>query len=133
MYLLDTNICIYIIKKKPKEVLKKLKSKRTDRIFISSLTIAELEYGVEKSQHKDKNKFALLEFLSIYSIIFFDDKDAVTYGKIRTQLEQIGKPISEIDMLLAAQAVRKNLIFVTNNMKEFERVDNLQVENWAYK
>lgn len=131
MYLLDTNICIYIIKKKPPEVLATLQTKSKSGIAVSSLTVAELEYGIEKSEAKEKNRISLIELLSIFTIIPFDDKDAVEYGRIRTDLERKGTVIGDIDMLLAAQARCKELIFVTNNSKEFDRVENLRLENWV--
>jgi len=130
MHLLDTNICIYIIKKKPIEVLKVLKKKSIKEIYISSITVAELEYGVEKSNYPEKNKVSLLEFLSIFHIIKFDDKDANEFGKIKVQLEKIGKIIGPMDLLIAAQAKSKKLILVTNNVKEFKRVKGLKIENW---
>ena len=130
MYLLDTNICIYIIKKKPADVLKTLKTKSKKDIYISSITIAELEYGIAKSQFPEKNKIALIEFLSIFNILPFDDNDAVDFGKIKKELEKKGKIIGPMDLLLAAQAKSKKLILVTNNTKEFERVEGLKIENW---
>ena len=84
MYLLDTNICIYVIKKKPVDVLKTLKTKSKKDIYVSSITIAELEYGVAKSQFPEKNKIALIEFLSIFNILPFDDADAAEFGMIKT-------------------------------------------------
>ncbi len=131
MYLLDTNICIYIIKKKPADVLKILKTKLKKDIYISSITIAELEYGVAKSQFPEKNKIALIEFLSIFNILPFDDNDAVNFGIIKTELEKTGKIIGPMDLLLAAQAKTKKLILVNNNTKEFSRVKELKIENWV--
>ena len=131
MYLLDTNICIYIIKKKPVDVLKTLKTKSKKDIYVSSITIAELEYGVAKSQFPEKNKIALIEFLSIFNILPFDDNDALNFGIIKKNLEKIGKIIGPMDLLLAAQAKTKNLILVTNNTKEFYRVEGLKIENWV--
>ena len=131
MYLLDTNICIYIIKKKPVDVLKTLKTKSKKDIYVSSITIAELEYGVAKSQFPEKNKIALIEFLSIFNILPFDDIDAVEFGMIKTDLEKKGKIIGPMDLLIAGQAKSKKLILVTNNIKEFERVDGLKLENWV--
>lgn len=131
MYLLDTNICIYIIKKKPADVLKILKTKSKKDIYVSSITIAELEYGIAKSQFPEKNKIALIEFLSIFNILLFNDNDAVTFGEIKNELEKEGKLIGPMDLLLAAQAKSKKLIMVTNNIKEFERVKGLKVENWV--
>ena len=130
MYLLDTNICIYIIKKKPADVLKTLKTKSKKDIYISSITIAELEYGIAKSQFPEKNKIALIKFLSIFNILPFDDNDAVDFGEIKKELEKKGKIIGPMDLLLAAQAKSKKLILVTNNTKEFERVEGLKIENW---
>jgi tRNA(fMet)-specific endonuclease VapC len=127
MYLLNTNICIYIIKKKPAEVLKTLKTKLKKNVYVSSITIAELEYGVAKSQFPEKNKIALIEFLSIFNIIPFDDTDAVEFGMIKTDLEKKGKLIGPMDLLIASQAGSKKLILVTNNTKEFGRVENLKI------
>lgn len=131
MYLLDTNICIFAIKKSPEKVLKKLKEKISDGIYISSLTVAELEFGVENSQKIEKNRIALLKFLSIFNILNFDDSDAIDYGRLKTDLRKQGQIIGPIDMLLAAQALNKELIFVTNNVKEFERVKGLKIEDWS--
>ena len=131
MYLLDTNICIYIIKKKPVDILKTLKIKSKKDIYVSSITIAELEYGVAKSQFPEKNKISLIEFLSIFNILPFDDTDAVEFGMIKTDLEKKGNIIGPMDLLLAAQAKTKKLILVTNNVKEFERVEGLKIENWV--
>ncbi|MCB1179009.1 MAG: type II toxin-antitoxin system VapC family toxin [Leptospiraceae bacterium] len=131
MYLLDTNICLYIIKKKPVEVLKILKTKLKKEIYISSITIAELEYRIAKSQFPEKNKIALIEFLSIFHILAFDENDAVHFGIIKTDLERTGKTIGPMDLLLASQAKTKQLILVTNNTKEFERVGGLKLENWV--
>ncbi len=133
MYLLDTNICIYIIRKKPVEVLKTLKTKLKKDICISSITIAELEYGVSKSQFPEKNKIALIEFISIFNILPFDDNDAVEFGAIKTDLEKKGRIIGPMDLLIAAQAKSKKLILVTNNLKEFERVEGIKTENWVKK
>ncbi len=131
MYLLDTNICIFAIKKRPESVLKKLKEKISDGIYISSLTVAELEFGVENSQKIENNRIALLKFLSIFNILNFDDSDAIDYGRLKTDLRKQGRIIGPIDMLLAAQALNKELIFVTNNVKEFERVKGLKIEDWS--
>jgi len=131
MYLLDTNICIYIIKKKPLDVLTILKTKSKTDIYISSITIAELEYGIAKSQFPEKNKIALIEFLSIFNILPFDDTDAVEFGKIKADLEKKGTIIGPMDVLIAAQVKSKKLILVTNNIKEFERVQGIKIENWV--
>jgi tRNA(fMet)-specific endonuclease VapC len=131
MYLLDTNICIYAIKNKPISVLEKIKENSKLGIYISSLTIAELEYGIENSNRVKENRVSLIKFLSIFNILSFDDKDAIPYGKLKAKLKKEGTIIGPIDMLLAAQALSKDLILVTNNTKEFERIENLKLENWV--
>jgi tRNA(fMet)-specific endonuclease VapC len=130
-YLLDTNICIYIINKKPAAVLKKVQSMQPGQIAISTITIAELEYGAARSRYPDRNRIALLEFLFPFTILDFDQKASMEYGRIRTLLESRGRPVGPMDLLLAAQAKAHNLILVTNNEKEFARVDGLRIENWA--
>lgn len=129
MYLLDTNICIYAIKKKPIYVLEQIKEKSRLGIYISALTVAELEFGIENSTKIEENRIALLKYLSLFNILPFDDKDAIPYGKLKSRLRKEGQIIGPIDMLLAAQALSKDLIFVTNNTKEFERIENLKLEN----
>ncbi len=129
-YLLDTNICIYIINKRPASVLDTIRSKHPDEISISSITIAELNYGAERSRNPHLNRIAILEFLIPFSLLDFDQRSAFCYGKIRKKLESKGTPIGPMDLLLASQATAYNLIFVTHNIKEFERIDNLRLENW---
>ena len=131
-YLLDTNICIYIIKKRPPVVLKRVQSKQPGQIAISTITLAELEYGIARSRFPDRNRIALLEFLFPFAILDFDQKACFDYGRIRVSLEVRGKPIGPMDLLLAAQAKSRNLILVTNNEKEFKRVEGLQIENWIH-
>ena len=131
MYLLDTNICIFAIKKKSEILLHRIKENSKLEIFISALTIAELEFGIEKSLQKDNNRIALIKFVSIFNILPFDDQDAISYGKLKAQLVKAGKIIGPIDMLLAGQAISKNLILVTNNTNEFQRVSNLHIEDWT--
>ena len=117
MYLLDTNICIYAIKKKPISVLEHIKEKSKVGIYISALTIAELEYGIEFSSKIEENGIALLKFISLFNVLPFDDKDAIPYGVLKVELKRRGEIIGPIDMLLAAQAISKDLIFVANNTK----------------
>ena len=131
IYLLDTNICIYIINKKPPAVVKRIQSKQPEQIAISSITLSELEYGIVRSRYPDRNRIALLEFLIPFMILDFDQMASVVYGWIRSFLESKGKPIGPMDLLLAAQAMSRNMILVTNNEKEFNRIDGLQTENWA--
>ena len=130
MYLLDTNTCIFIKNKKPSRVLKKLQKKIHKRISISSITIAELQFGVYNSQNPGKNRISLTEFLSPFEILNFDDNDAEEFGILRSNLKMKGNLIGPYDMLIPAQAIRKNLILVTNNTKEFKRIKNLKIEDW---
>ena len=130
MYLLDTNICIFIKNKKPVHVLEKLHREIEKKIYISSITIAELQYGVYNSQHIEKNRISLTEFLAPFEIINFDDDDAEEFGKLRSYLKQKGQVIGSYDMQIAAQAIAKKLILVTNNTDEFKRIKNLEIEDW---
>jgi len=130
-YMLDTNICIYTIKNKPASVVKKFLEKNPDEMCISSITFAELMYGVEKSQAIERNKLALSLFLSPLTIVDFDGYAAAEYGKIRADLEKNGTPIGSLDTLIAAHAKSEGLTLVTNNTREFLRVDGLTVEDWA--
>lgn len=131
MYMLDTNICIYIIKKKPLEIIEKFRSFSASEIGISSITLAELEYGVSKSQHVEKNREALAMFVSPLEILDFDSSASAVYGEIRAELEKTGNIIGSMDMLIAAHALSVNATLVANNIKEFERVKHLRVENWV--
>jgi tRNA(fMet)-specific endonuclease VapC len=131
MYLLDTNICIYAIKQKHEKLLILLNEKSGEGLFISSLTVAELEFGVQNSQQVDRNRIALLKFLSYFNILNFEGSDAIEYGRIKTELRKRGQIIGQIDLLLAAQAVNREMTLVTNNMKEFQRVRGLNIEDWS--
>lgn len=130
-YLLDTNICIYIIKRKPIEVFAKLRELTIGSVGISSITLAELHYGIEKSLFPDKNREALEKFLTPIEIIDFGFDASNEYGKIRAELERKGTPIGPFDMLIAAHAKCLNVILVTNNEREFERIAGLKIENWS--
>lgn len=129
-YMLDTNICIYAIKKNPIQVLEKFSATNKSDMCISSITFAELEFGVCKSNDPAKNKLTLMLFLAGIKILPFDEAAAIEYADIRTALERRGTPIGANDLLIAAHARSLQLTLVTNNVKEFERVDGLQVENW---
>lgn len=130
-YLLDTNICIHIIKRHPQSVLKRFQLLKFGDVGISSVTLAELEYGIAKSQRRTQNKGALEQFLIPLEILPFDDLAAEAYGVIRFELEKKGIPIGPLDLMIAAHAYSANLVLVTNNLKEFERIPNLAVENWV--
>lgn len=130
-YLLDTNICIYIIKKRPVQVLKMFTSLAVGDIGISSITLAELQFGVMKSSNPEKNQEALDKFLSPLEILDFGFQSAIEYGTIRAALEKKGTPIGPLDTLIAAHAKSLGLTLVTNNVKEFKRVSGLKIEDWA--
>ena len=130
-YMLDTNICIYAIKNRPKQVFEKIKENLFCGLCISAITLAELEHGVEKSLYPERNRAALLQFLSILDVLPFDDDAATEYGKICADLQRKGTPIGTMDMLIAGHARAEHVILVTNNTREFERVDGLRLENWA--
>ena len=131
-YLLDTNICIYIINEKPKKILQKFERYPIHEFGISSITQAELQYGVAKSKNKNTNQSALDEFLMPLTILpFHGEKLVVCYGDIRALLESRGKTIGPLDMLIAAHALSLDLTIISNNIKEFSRVPNLKCENWV--
>ena len=131
MYMLDTNICIYAMKNKPEAVLQRFKSNLHHGLCISAITLAELQHGVAKSANPERNASALLQFLSILSVLPFDDLAAVEYGKICADLQRKGTSIGTMDMLIAAHARSENMVLVTNNVREFVRVPGLEIENWA--
>lgn len=130
-YMLDTNICIYVIKNKPAVVRENFTSHDIEGVCISSITLAELMHGAEKSQYKEKTKKAIMSFLAPIKILDFDGEAAFEYGKIRASLEMNGKIIGPMDMLIAAHARSRSLVLVTNNTREFERVEDLILENWV--
>jgi tRNA(fMet)-specific endonuclease VapC len=129
-YLLGTDTCIYIINRKSASVLKKMQGTDPELVGISSLTVAELEYGMARSRFPERNRAVLLNFLAPFAILDFDRGAAAIYGDIRVSLEKRGRPIGPHDLLLAAQARSRDLVLVTNNLREFRRVDGLRVENW---
>lgn len=130
-YMLDTNICIYTIKHKPPEVIKAFLCHEPDDMCISSITYGELMHGVEKSQAVERNRAAITLFLSAISILPFDSDAAEKYGEVRADLERKGTPIGPMDMLIAGHARSRGLILVTNNTREFFRVNELEVEDWT--
>ena len=133
-YLLDTNICITMIKQRPLRVMEKFRACDVGDIGISAITVSELWYGVAKSLNqasKAANSKALRQFLLPLNVVNFDDRAAEAYGEIRAALEQAGEPIGGMDLLIAAQAVSLGIPLVTNNERKFTRVPDLIVENWA--
>ena len=130
MYLLDTNTCIFLKNKKPEHVLSRLRDAIDDGVYLSSISVAELQFGVYSSQHIEKNRLSLTEFLAPFEILEFDDADAEEFGKLRSDLKVRGEPIGPYDMLIAAQALARDLILVTNNTGEFTRIQGLKLEDW---
>jgi tRNA(fMet)-specific endonuclease VapC len=133
MFLIDTNICIYIINDHPPEVIQKFREIGVGNICISSITVSELQYGACKSKQIKKNIKRLDEFLSPFEILAYDENASHYYGRIRSQLEKQGNIIGPLDMLIAAHAISRELAIITNNTKEFRRIRSLKVENWVGK
>ena len=131
MYMLDTDICIYIIKRKPKSALKRLESLQPEQLALSAITFAELMNGAKKSRQVEANVAKLNELAELIEIRPFDQKAAVFYGDVRSTLEKKGNIIGSNDLLIAAHALSLDWILVTNNEKEFKRVDGLRIENWV--
>ena len=129
--MLDTDTCIYLIRQKSERVLKKIKETIGDGIAISAITLAELEFGVAKSGSPEKNAKALAQMLTPINILPFDAEASAEYGILRNTLENSGYVIGPMDMLIAAHAKSEKLTVVTNNVKEFERVEKLRIENWV--
>ncbi len=130
-YLIDTNICIYVMNKRPPEVIQKFKNTEIGQIGISSITVSELYYGVSKSNLQTQNANRLEEFLTPFEILSYDENASKFYGAIRSQLESQGSVIGPLDILIAAHALSNDLVIVTNNEKEFNRIESLKIENWA--
>jgi tRNA(fMet)-specific endonuclease VapC len=130
-YMLDTNICIYIIKERPEQVIERLRHTSISNVGVSTITLSELEYGAAKSSRPEQNKLAILEFLAPLEILPYDDMAAREYGKTRAYLEKQGPPVGCMDMLIAAHALSLECILVTNNESEFSRIPALKIENWA--
>ena len=130
-YLIDTNICIYIMNKRPTGIIHKFKQFDVGEIGVSTITVSELQYGVSKSKNRRLNKQRIEEFLFPLEILPYDEIASTIYGDIRVQSEKRGEPIGPLDLLIAAHALSRNLVLISNNEKEFKRVKNLKVENWV--
>jgi tRNA(fMet)-specific endonuclease VapC len=130
-FLLDTNICIYLIKNRSHEVLEKFRKYKPKDIAISSITVFELEYGIQKSQYPEQSRKALSKFLIPLNMVMFDEAAASESAVIRAELEKRGTPIGPFDLLIAGIAQSMDMTLVTNNIKEFNRVKKLKLENWA--
>jgi len=130
-YLLDTNICIYLIKKHPPAVLEQFRQHSPLDVAISTITLFELEYGAQKSQQIKRTQDALTRFLTPLNILDIDHPAALEAAIIRADLERNGTPIGPYDLLIAGLARSRGMTLVTNNTKEFQRIEGLQLENWT--
>ena len=128
--MLDTNICIYLIREHPPSVIERFSSHAVGDIGISVITLAELEYGVSKSSRPARNREALEQFISPLEVAPFDRRATAVYGKLRTTLEKKGQAIGSMDLLIAAQALSLEVQLITHNLREFGRVPGLRVEDW---
>ena len=128
--MLDTNTCIAIIKRKPPHVLKRFNAYKVGEIGISWVTLAELEFGVAKSQYTEKNQVALDEFVLPLEIANFDRDVARIYGRVRAMLEKKGTPIGSLDTMIGAHALAQDATLATNNTKEFSRIKGLTIVDW---
>jgi tRNA(fMet)-specific endonuclease VapC len=129
-YMLDTNICIYVIKNRPVGLREQF-NRLAEQICISTITLAELYYGAEKSSRGVENLRAVEQFVARLEALPFFAEAAAHYGQVRAELERAGQPAGPHDMLIGAHARSAGLIVVTNNLREFERIRGLRVENWA--
>lgn len=130
-YLLDTNICIYIAKRKPLNVLHKFEHLSIGEVGMSTITYGELLYGVQKSQHQKKSMIILEELITLIPVLPLEIGVGKYYGKIRSKLEQQGKLIGNNDLWIASHALSLEVVLVTNNVKEFSRIPHLKIENWV--
>jgi tRNA(fMet)-specific endonuclease VapC len=128
--MLDTNICIHIIKHHPAEVRRHLSAGRPQDVAISSIVAAELWTGVMKSRARQRNELALMEFLEFVAVLDWPAEAARVYGELRARLEAKGRPIGSLDMLIAAHALHERAVLVTRNRDEFARVEGLKIESW---
>ena len=129
--LLDTNMCIYVINRRPPDVLERFNDHVVGDVVVSSITVAELRYGVYKSQRPVQNQQALSQFLLPLVIADFDDAAAEAYGRVRAYLKTQGTPLGPLDTLIAAHALSLDLTLVTNYDKKFVRVPDLRLQNWV--
>ena len=130
-FMLDTNVCIDLIRRRSAGILKHLQRLSPSDVCVSSITLSEMEYGVAKSSVPERNRLALAEFMTPLTVLAYSDLAAPLYGQIRFHLEAKGTGIGALDTLIAAHALSAGLTLVTNNEREFRRVPGLQVVNWA--
>jgi tRNA(fMet)-specific endonuclease VapC len=129
-YMLDTNICVSLIRQKQRGLIERLTSHDPDEVGVSIITVAELSYGAQKSAQPSQNLRALEQFLLPLEVADFDQSATDTYGLVRAHLEKNGNPIGSMDMLIGAHALSLGVVLVTNNIREFKRIPNLRVEDW---
>jgi tRNA(fMet)-specific endonuclease VapC len=129
-YLLDTNICIYVIKRRPESLLDRF-NENASHLAVSAITLAELLHGAEKSSQPQRTLLVVEDFCSRLAVLDYGSKAAQHYGQIRTALERRGQTIGVNDLHIAAHARSEGLTLVSNNLREFERVDSLLFENWV--
>jgi tRNA(fMet)-specific endonuclease VapC len=129
-YMLDTNICIYVMKRYPQALREKFNS-LADQLCISSITLGEMHYGAEKSARRADNLTAIEHFVARLDILPFEAKAAMHYGQVRAELERAGTPCGPHDMQIGGHARSEGLIVVTNNLREFNRMPGVRVENWV--
>ena len=129
-FMLDTNICIQLIKHRPQQLINRFGRTPVGDIGISAVTLAELEYGAAKSGRRDRNRNALRGFISPLEVAVFGQAETASYGRIRAFLEKKGRIIGAMDMLIAAHAISLGVQLITNNEAEFRRVPGLRVDNW---
>lgn len=132
-FLLDTNICVYLLKRRPAAVCRRLEAEAPSDVAISAITRCELAFGVARSApaHTARNRLALSEFVRPFRVLDFPGAAAAHFGRIKAQLFAAGTPIGPFDLLIAAHALHEGLTLVTNNVREFERIPGLSLENWA--
>ena len=130
-YILDTDICIYAIKSKPPE-LREVFNRQSPHLCISAVTYAELVFGAEKSAHVERNLGVVENFAARMPVLAFSEKASAHYGQIRAELERRGTPIGPYDLMISGHARSEGLVLVTNNTREFGRVEGLRLENWAH-
>ncbi|OGT25565.1 MAG: twitching motility protein PilT [Gammaproteobacteria bacterium RIFCSPLOWO2_02_FULL_42_14] len=130
-YMMDTNICVYIMNKRPVQVIEKFHRCNMEEIGVSSIVLSELHYGAHKSQQVEKNLLAINKFSIPVQVISYDECAAECCGEIRAMLEKAGTIIGAYDLMIAAHAISLNATLITNNLKEFSRIKKLKCENWV--
>ena len=133
MYLLDTNICIFILNQKSgfERIVRRMDGLSRGEVIVSSISVAELQFGVWASQHKEDNSLRLERFLAEFDVAPFGEAEARSYGRLRAKLRELGTPIGPLDMLIAGHALASGATLITNNLREFQRVPDLMTEDWS--